>query len=230
MTPSAAVCPAMTYYAPPAEPARPRWRRRAALLGVATLHALVLLAIARLAIRPEPVSVPQALSMRLLELAPTPPRIEPPKAKSPSAASARKAPVAAPPLITAAPTAAATASFTVAAQPEPRPVDVHVAPPAPPEPPPIIAARFDADYLQNPKPFYPPMSRRQGEEGKVVLRVRVSAQGTSLAVDIKQSSGYPRLDAAARAAVEKWRFVAARQGSDAVESTVLVPLSFTLDN
>ncbi|MBI4740076.1 MAG: energy transducer TonB [Betaproteobacteria bacterium] len=73
------------------------------------------------------------------------------------------------------------------------------------------------------------MSRRLGEEGKVILRVRVGAQGASLAVDIRQSSGHPRLDEAARAAVEKWRFVPARQGGEAVEATVLVPLHFTLD-
>ncbi|MDQ5960832.1 MAG: periplasmic protein TonB, partial [Pseudomonadota bacterium] len=95
---------------------------------------------------------------------------------------------------------------------------------------PITAARFDADYLQNPKPVYPPMSRRMNEEGKVVLRVRVSAQGQPLAVEIKQSSGYARLDEAAKTAVERWRFVPARQGSEAIEASVLVPLNFTLSN
>ncbi|MBN9424605.1 MAG: energy transducer TonB, partial [Candidatus Accumulibacter sp.] len=77
---------------------------------------------------------------------------------------------------------------------------------------------------------YPPMSRRLGEEGKVVLRVRVSAQGLPLAVEIRQASGYARLDEAARAAVERWRFVPAQQGGEAVEATVLVPLAFALDN
>ncbi len=117
-------------------------------------------------------------------------------------------------------------SFVVAPQPETRPIERVEAAPAPA---PVIAARFDADYLQNPKPVYPALSRRLGEEGKVVLRVRVSAQGASLHVEIKQSSGYFRLDEAARAAVEKWRFVPARQGSEAVEASVLVPLHFTLD-
>jgi protein TonB len=46
-------------------------------------------------------------------------------------------------------------------------------------------------------------------------------------VDIKQSSGFPRLDEAARAAVERWRFVPARQGTEAVEASVLVPLHFS---
>jgi len=219
----------MGYYALPADNPLPLWRRSAALSTVVGLHAVALLVIVGLATQPELVKPLQALTVRMLELAP-PPRVEPPKAKPPAAAPARQVPVTPPPILTAAPATAAAPSFTVAAQPEPRAVEVHPAPPAPPAPAPIVAARFDADYLQNPKPFYPPLSRRQGEEGKVVLRVRVSAQGTSLAVEIKQSSGHARLDEAARAAVEKWRFVAARQGSEAVESSVLVPLNFTLDN
>ncbi|MDO8298873.1 MAG: hypothetical protein Q7T64_04170, partial [Lacisediminimonas sp.] len=35
------------------------------------------------------------------------------------------------------------------------------------------APRFDADYLSNPAPAYPPLSRRAGEEGQVMLRVFV---------------------------------------------------------
>lgn len=31
----------------------------------------------------------------------------------------------------------------------------------------LVEARFDADYLQNPAPVYPPLARRMGEEGKV---------------------------------------------------------------
>lgn len=99
-----------------------------------------------------------------------------------------------------------------------------------PTPGPGIAVRFDAAYLHNPKPVYPVASRRLGEEGRVVLRVRVSAHGQPMEVDIKQSSGFPRLDEAARAAVERWRFVPARQGTEAVEASVLVPLHFSLDS
>jgi protein TonB len=74
------------------------------------------------------------------------------------------------------------------------------------------------------------MSRRLGEEGKVVLRVRVSAQGQPLVVEISKSSSFPRLDDAARLAVERWRFVPARQGNEPIEASVLVPLNFTLSN
>ncbi len=213
------------YYALPVATPLPLWRRSMALTMIVGLHAFALLVAFGIAANPELAKPLQALTVRMLELAPTPPKVEPPKPPPPS--PPRKAPVAPPPIMTAAPTAASAPSFAVAPQPEPRPVETRPAPPAPPA---IVAARFDADYLQNPKPVYPPMSRRQGEEGKVVLRVRVSAQGTSLAVEIKQSSGYTRLDEAARSAVERWRFIPARQGADAVESTVLVPLNFTLDN
>jgi protein TonB len=48
-------------------------------------------------------------------------------------------------------------------------------------------------------------------------------------VEIKQSSGFSRLDEAARAAVERWRFIPARQGSETVDSSVLVPLQFALE-
>jgi protein TonB len=216
--------PAIAYYSPPEGRLLPFWRRSMALTVIAALHALALLVAFGMETHPEMVSPLQALTVRMLDMAPTPAKIEPPK---PPPSPPRKAPLGPPPILTAASTTAAAPSFAVAPQPEARPVE---APPAPPAPPVIVAARFDADYLQNPKPVYPAMSRRQGEEGKVVLRVRVSTQGAALSVEVKQSSGFVRLDEAARAAVEKWRFVPARQGSEAVESLVLVPLNFTLDH
>lgn len=219
--------PVVDFYSLPVAESLPFWRRSAALTFVVALHLVALLVLVGLAANPELARPLRTMTMRMLEIAPKPAQSEPPKPVKPPPPVPRKAPLAPPPIMTAAPSAVAAPSFVVAAQPEPRPVEIRPAPPAPPA---IVAARFDADYLQNPKPVYPAMSRRLGEEGKVVLRVRVSAQGASLSVDIKQSSGFARLDEAARAAVEKWRFVPAKQGSDAVDSSVLVPLNFTLDN
>ena len=95
---------------------------------------------------------------------------------------------------------------------------------------PVVAARFDADYLNNPAPAYPLLSRRNGEAGKVLLLVQVTAQGTAAQVELKQGSGFPRLDEAALNAVRKWRFVPARRGDEAVAASVLVPLTFRLDS
>lgn len=91
-------------------------------------------------------------------------------------------------------------------------------------------ARVDTAYLQNPVPAYPSMSRRLGEEGRVVLQVRVGPDGAVLGVAVERSSGYPRLDDAASRAVAHWRFVPASVNGTAIESTVMVPVNFSLDS
>jgi protein TonB len=88
---------------------------------------------------------------------------------------------------------------------------------------------FNADYLVNPPPPYPTLSRRKGEEGRVVLRVLVNAAGTAQTVEIRASSGHERLDMAARDTVRRWKFVPARRGAEPVSAWVLVPISFRLE-
>lgn len=97
-------------------------------------------------------------------------------------------------------------------------------------PAPVTPASFDAAYLNNPAPQYPRVSRRRGEEGRVVLNVRVSGDGSAAAVDVAESSGYPRLDDAARDAVVGWRFVPAQRGEAKVESWLKVPIVFRLED
>ena len=89
--------------------------------------------------------------------------------------------------------------------------------------------RFDAAYLQNPEPEYPALSQRLGEEGRVLLRVLVSPEGRADQVELKQGSGFARLDAAALVAVRRWRFQAARRGTEIVAAWVIVPITFHLD-
>ncbi|WP_306606713.1 energy transducer TonB [Azonexus sp.] len=107
----------------------------------------------------------------------------------------------------------------------------QVAEPAPPAPaaPAVSQARFDADYLRNPAPPYPPLSRRMGEEGKVILRVSVTPNGTADAVEIRTSSGSNRLDESAMKTVRTWKFIPAKRGDNAVQSWVLVPIIFKLE-
>lgn len=100
--------------------------------------------------------------------------------------------------------------------------------PAPEEAPPIDPPRFNADYLDNPAPGYPPLSRKQGEQGTVQLRVRVSAAGTALEVSLHKTSGFPRLDQRAIDTVRQWKFVPARQGGQPVDAWVIVPITFSL--
>jgi protein TonB len=108
------------------------------------------------------------------------------------------------------------------------PVEIQPTPPAPPAPA-LVQPRFDADYLKNPAPAYPPLSRRMGEEGKVILRVLVNIQGSADSVEVRTSSGSQRLDDAAVNTVKHWKFIPAKRGDTAVQSAVLVPIIFKLE-
>jgi protein TonB len=129
----------------------------------------------------------------------------------PSVTPAPDAPSAAP-VLSAAPAAVAVPAVTAAE--------------APPQP--VTPPRFDAAYLKNPPPAYPAASRRQREQGTVVLRVLVSQQGLAAEVIVEHSSGSESLDAAAMTAVRHWRFVPAHRGSESIDAWVLVPVGFEL--
>ncbi len=58
----------------------------------------------------------------------------------------------------------------------------------------------------NPKAPYPAESRMNGEQGTVLLRVRTTPEGRPSIVEVRQSSGYARLDLSAMETVRKWRF------------------------
>lgn len=90
--------------------------------------------------------------------------------------------------------------------------------------------RYHADYLHNPQPPYPLLSRRLRESGSTLLRVHVTAEGMPDQVLVKPSSGSARLDQATEAAASQWRFVPARSNGQAVAGWVEVPILFKLDN
>lgn len=90
------------------------------------------------------------------------------------------------------------------------------------------APRFDAAYLQNPAPVYPPLAQRAGEAGTVVLKVYVEPSGAAGQVEVHQGSGFARLDRSACAAVSRWKFVPAKHGVEAIGAWVLVPIVFSL--
>jgi protein TonB len=91
-----------------------------------------------------------------------------------------------------------------------------------------VPVNYNADYLRNPAPAYPVLSRRLGQSGKVLLHVFVNDDGRPEKVEIKKSSGYQRLDQSALDAVRQWRFVPAREGSHAIASWVTIPIIFKL--
>lgn len=87
------------------------------------------------------------------------------------------------------------------------------------------------DYSVNPKPPYPMLARRRGEQGTVLLRVLVRADGHVAEAEVKQSSGSALLDdVALRTVRSTWRFTPARLNGVPVESWVEVPIRFVLED
>jgi periplasmic protein TonB len=224
--------------APRALPA-PGWLRAGGRYGlVALAHGGLILALGAQLPSRRAAAVEQTLTVqwlaeepRALAAAPAPPRAMPTPpvtARPPREAQPATVPVAPTPSESAAapalPTAQAAPAAPAAATPPATPA-VSAAPS-----PQLTPPRFDADYLHNPTPAYPALSRRLGEQGQVLLRVEVGAEGRAGQIAVERSSGSPRLDNAAIEAVRQWRFTPARLGERAVAGWVHIPFNFRLDN
>lgn len=98
-----------------------------------------------------------------------------------------------------------------------------------PAPAALVLPSSDADYLNNPRPPYPPMSKRLREQGKVVVRTLIGVDGTAQQAEIKQSSGFDRLDQAALATALRWRYVPGKRAGIAETMWFNLPFTFVLE-
>ena len=87
----------------------------------------------------------------------------------------------------------------------------------------------EAQGLNNPKPVYPKLSRRLNEQGQVVIRVYVGADGSAQQGEIKTSSGYDRLDQEALRTVLRWRFLPGQRLGTPEAMWFNVPVNFVLE-
>lgn len=106
---------------------------------------------------------------------------------------------------------------------------VAATPAAPPAPARIELPSSDAAYLNNPKPSYPALSRRLGEQGKVLVRVLIGVDGKAEQVEIRRSSGYDRLDQSALATVRSWRYVPGKRNGIPEAMWFEVPIVYVLE-
>lgn len=173
---------------------------------------------------------------------PPQPRDEPPPPPPPEPRPQLKPPVIAPapqpvamadrapapnaPVGTIEPPAPLPPVTAVVAPAPPAPVATPSAPPAPPR---IELPSSDADYLQNPKPPYPPVSKRLNEQGTVIMRVLIDVDGLPQKAELRKSSGFDRLDQSAAATVMKWRYVPGRRAGVAEAMWFNVPINFVLE-
>jgi protein TonB len=90
--------------------------------------------------------------------------------------------------------------------------------------PPLVES---VEYVRAPAPVYPRESSRRREYGTVVLRVLVDPSGHAAQIQIERSSGFERLDIAARDAVQRAVFRPHEVNGVAQSAQVLIPIEFT---
>jgi len=165
---------------------------------------------------------------------PPPPPIEPPKPPPPKVQKVAPPPpalrtpvasenIAPDDIVVQENTEAVVSKEPVVAAEEPTP---PAPPPAPVVEEPVTEASANAGYLKNPPPEYPSRATQMGWSGTVILRVRVSADGTAQNVTVKKSSGHKVLDDSAITAVKKWTFVPSKRGSTPIDGWATVPIIF----
>lgn len=169
-------------------------------------------------IEPEPEPEPEAIQPE----PPPKPKPKPKPAPKPKPKPTPKPVVKTPPK-PKAPVAAAAAPVGKAVAPA-----MPKAPSAPVDPDrPRLVGKVD--YLgKRPVPVYPRASERRGEQGRVVIRVLISPQGTVLNVSVRSSSGHERLDDAAMKAARNARFKPYTENGIAYQAMADIPFDFVL--
>ncbi|MCP1470571.1 protein TonB [Sphingobium sp. OAS761] len=171
-------------------------------------------------------------SLTVVNLTPPPP--PPPAAAVPPPPVAAE--VVAPPPVVRTPVPISQPVQTV---PDPVPVPVSAPPSvapssmsagaAPPAPPASVQGGDLATQMISGKPpRYPLDSRRKKEQGTVILALTLGLDGTVESIDISRSSGFARLDNAARDAVRNWRWKPTLRGGAPVRVKGVVAIPFLL--
>ena len=166
------------------------------------------------------------------QVTPTPPPPQPQPAPVPKRVTPPVPRPAPQPVVIADPTPSPTAATgtTEPQPPAPPPqTPMVVAEPAPPAPPKIELPSSSADYLNNAPPPYPPLSKRLGEQGKVIVRALIEVNGTASKAEIRTSSGYERLDQTALQTVLKWRYVPGKRAGVPEAMWFNIPINFVLE-
>ena len=130
---------------------------------------------------PAPSPPPSPAVPRPVSPAPVPPAALAPLVQAPAANA-----------VTVVPAAPAAAPVAPAAAPAPRSEPVRTA--------------AVVNPAQCEKPEYPSASRRMEEEGTVHLRFLIGVEGQVIQAEVEKSSGFKRLDDAARAGLARCRF------------------------
>ena len=181
---------------------------------------------------PTPTPVPAPVPVRAPT--PEPPKVERvtevsplPLVKPEQTVASKQKPVAPPTVAKTQPKITASKPATTAADTVPS--KTPVAPDASTTVATTTASAMIEPGVRCPQPAYPKMSRRQLEEGLVTLRFLVGEDGQVLQTEIAGSSGFSRLDDAARQALSKCQFRPAMQSGRATQSWTAIKYLWRLE-
>ena len=205
---------------------RTKTKRLPSLMVVLVLHGILLWLIqsglARQAITLTQESVEALL---LTDAAPPPPPVAAPKTPSPKTPLP---PGIQPPIATATPVITAPTAPAISVSPTQSTAPTAPTAPTPPSPS-IRAGAAIQPGASCAKPDYPSASRRLEEEGTVSLKFLIGADGRVLQAEIEKTSGFPRLDEAARNALSKCQFRAGTIDGKAEQSWASIKYTWRLE-
>lgn len=199
-----------------------------AIAAILLIHAVAITAIMQ--VRQHSIARKEA-SLTVVNLSPPPP---PPAAEEPPPPSQPEI-VAPPPLVrvplppvqqvvtTPVPSPVLT---PVIAAPTPIAASAPAAISAPPST--VQSSDLSTRMLSGKPPRYPIESRRKHEQGTVLLSLTLGLDGKVSVINIAKSSGFARLDDAARDAVRGWRWAPTVRDGQAVMVRGLVEIPFML--
>ncbi len=201
-----------------------------AIVAILVVHALLIGALIQVR---NHVQRTEAAKLTVVNLSPPPP--PPPVAETPPPPPSAPQVVAPPPIVQ-------TPVPPVQIQTSPEPVPVQAAVPvtviapgpstsvaAPPAPPSMVqGGDLGTQMVAGKPPRYPVDSRRKHEQGTVVLTITLAVDGGVESIAVSQSSGFARLDNAAKDAVKGWRWKPTIRGGQPVRVRGVVEIPFIL--
>ena len=86
--------------------------------------------------------------------------------------------------------------------------------------------------ISNPKPIpYPSQALTQGWQGKIVIAIEISVDGSIGLYQVMQSTGRQVLDDAATEAVQSWKFHSAvKANGEPIRTCIQIPITFQLQD
>lgn len=197
-------------------------RRAWVLALVVALHAVLLRAV-WLARFERPDRLPTVISVALLsEPTPVPKEVVPPV---PPVRLAAPVPVV---LTDSAPVIQAPVAEVAQGAVEQSGASPNPATPARSTAPETLGTELALQCPDRTPPRYPPLAKHDHEQGEVRLRVELDESGRVDRVTVVSSSGSPRLDEAARLAIESWHCRPAERLGQPVRAVAMQSLAFVL--